>query len=134
MIEIRPFYPREAELAEWAAVHVYRRIRLAEDWPAEPILDDEEYEREARDVWPLYEDRRWYAWEGEEIAGLLGVSFRREGTEDYETHARYVWGWGGVRRARRRQGVATSLMKPLVAFMRERGQRCAWNARTHVLT
>jgi RimJ/RimL family protein N-acetyltransferase len=125
MIAIRPFDPGAARRTEWAAIHAFRRLRAEEDIPGEPILDDAEFEREVCKDWPLYEFRRWYAWTEDEIAGVVGASFRRAGTADYEVHAPYVYGWGGVRLRQRRRGVATNLLRPFLDFMRERNKTIA---------
>jgi GNAT superfamily N-acetyltransferase len=125
MIEIRLFDPAKAPRAEWAALHAYRRVRAEEETPGEPILDDAEFERTLHELRPLSEGRRWYAWAGAEIAGNIGATFRREGTADYELHAPYVHGWGGVRADRRRRGVATDLLLPFLDFMRERDKTIA---------
>jgi RimJ/RimL family protein N-acetyltransferase len=125
VIEIRPFNPAAATDAEWAAIHVFRRIRAEEDIPGEIILDDKEFEREALQVWPLYELRRWFAWEGDTIVGVVGASLRRAGTADYQLHAPYIYGWGGVRMHERRHGVATNLLGSFLGFMRERNKTIA---------
>jgi RimJ/RimL family protein N-acetyltransferase len=106
-------------------VHVFRRARNAEDTPDEPVDEDAEFERQARHRWPLSESRRWYAWAGGEIAGVIGASFRREGTADYSDYAAHLYGWCGVRMHRRRQGIATHLLRPLLEFMRERNKSIA---------
>jgi GNAT superfamily N-acetyltransferase len=125
MIEVRPFDPNSATPAEWAAVHVFRRARNEEDTPDEPVPEDAEFERETRHRWALYENRRWYAWAGDEIAGIIGSSFRREGTADYDDYAAYLYGWCGVRTHRRGQGIATDLLRPLRNFMHERNKSVA---------
>jgi GNAT superfamily N-acetyltransferase len=122
MIEVRPFDPNSATPAEWAAVHVFRRARNEEDTPDEPVPEDAEFERQTRHRWPLHENRRWHAWAGDEIAGVIGWSFRREATADYDDYAAYLYGWCGVRTHRRRQGIATDLLRPLRNFMRERNK------------
>ena len=93
MIEIRFFDPDAASRTEWAAVHAFRRARNEEDTPDEVLFDDDEFERQACHRWPLYENRRWYAWAGDEIAGVVGASLRREGTPDYDTHASHLFAW-----------------------------------------
>ena len=125
MIEVRPFDPNSATPAEWAAVHVFRRARNEEDTPDEPVPEDGEFERQTRHRWPLYENRRWYAWAGDEIAGTIGANFRREGTADYDDYAAYLYGWCGVSTHRRRQGIATDLLRPLRNFMHERNKSVA---------
>src|SRR5271170_7756507 len=125
MIEVRPFDPNSATPAEWAAVHVFRRARNEEDTPDEPLPEDAEFERQTRHRWPLYDSRRWHAWAGEEIAGIIGSTFRREGTADYNDYAAYLYGWCGVRTHQRRQGIATDLLRPLRNFMHERHKSVA---------
>lgn len=125
MIQIRPFNPGAAKSDEWEAVHVFRRIRREEDTPGEPILDDAEFERATRQMWPLYEERRWYAWIESEMVGNIGVSFRREGTADYAVYAPYAYVWCGVRARHRRLGIATALPRPLLTLMQERNKTIA---------
>jgi GNAT superfamily N-acetyltransferase len=125
MIEIRSFDPAAASVGEWAELHRHRRIRAAEDEPGEPVLSDSEFEHDARRRWPTYESRRLVAWSGGEVVGDLGVGFRREGTPDYAAYAPLLYGWGGVERAWRRQGVATALARSLLTFMQERGKTTA---------
>lgn len=125
MMKIRPFDSDSTSAGEWTSVHVFRRARAAEDDLSEPVLDDAEFERQARHRWPVFESRRWYAWVGGEIAGGGGVSFRREGTVDHELHAPYVFAWGGVRGPWRRRGVGATLLRPMLDAMRERGSRVA---------
>lgn len=125
MLEIRLFDPHLATRAEWAAVHEFRRIRDKEDNPGEPIPDDAEFELLARQGLPSHENHCWYAWLGNEVAGVLSMNFRREGTADYDSHAPYLYTWGGVRTNRRRQYIATELLHPLLKLMRERNKSIA---------
>ena len=125
MIEVRPFHPDSATCAEWKSVHVFRNARNEEDTPGETLLADAEFERQLCHYWPLYEDYRWYAWIGTEIAGVVGASSRREGTADYDIHAPYLFAWCSVRKQRRRQKIATGLLRPLLNFMQERTKTLA---------
>ena len=124
-IEIRAFEPRGAAAQEWAGFHAYRRVRAAEDEPGEPIEDDAECEYGAKREWPLYENRRFLACLQGAIAGSLGFSFRREGTQDYAEFADQVHVWGGVRQSCRRRRVGTALLRPLIAFMDQHGKKIA---------
>jgi GNAT superfamily N-acetyltransferase len=104
---------------------VCRRAQAAEDEPGEPILTDPEFEHDARRQWPLYDNRRVVAWHGGAIVGIAGFWFRREDAPDYGAYAPFVQVWGGVRQPWRRRGIATALLRPVLAFMQERGKTIA---------
>jgi GNAT superfamily N-acetyltransferase len=125
MIQILPFDAQTATSSEWEAVHAFRRARNEEDTPGEPIPDDAEFERELRQRWPLYDNRRWYVWDGAGIVGVVGTAFRRPETVDFKSHAPYAYAWGGVREHRRRQGIGTDLLRPLLGFMRQNAKEIA---------
>ena len=125
MIDIRPFDPSSATRTEWNAVHVFRYARNEEDTPGEALFDEAEFERQTRHQWPLYEERRWYAWAGDEIAGVIGASFRRGGTANYDIHAPHLYAWCSVRKHQRRRRFATGLLRPLLNFMDERNKTLA---------
>ncbi len=122
MIDIRGFEPDGASAPEWAAYHLYRRIRAEEDDPGEPVPSDADAEAEARTPWRLFEHRRLLAWQGDTIAGNIGFGLRRAGTPNSADYAPFMRAWGGVRRSFRRQGVGTALLRALLAFMDERGK------------
>ncbi|MBR0641615.1 GNAT family N-acetyltransferase [Plastoroseomonas hellenica] len=122
MIEIRRFDPEAASAPEWAAFHDFRHARAAEDETDEPLPSDAEFEQEARRAWPLHENRRHIALHGAEVVGVLGYAFRRPGTPDAAEFAPHAHAWGGVLRPWRRQGIATALLRPLLAFLDERGK------------
>jgi RimJ/RimL family protein N-acetyltransferase len=124
-IEIHPFDPHTASAAAWRRYHAFRRIRSEKDEPGEPVLSDADFEHDLLRFWPMRESRRMLALAGGEIVGLIGFAFRREGTPDYESYARFLWSWGGVARTHRRRGVATALLGSLLAFMRERDKTLA---------
>lgn len=125
MIEVRLFDPDSASRHEWAAVHLFRRARNDEDTPGDLVLDDAESERQLRHSWPLYENLRWYAWSGDDIAGVVGVGFRRENTASYDDHAPYLYASGGVHAHWRRQGVAAKLLRPVLDLMQQRNKTVA---------
>src|SRR5262245_41378735 len=117
----RVFFPKSATAEEWQAFHSYTRLRAAEEDPGEPIVDDEVRQRDMQIDWPLFEAHRVLALIDGEIVGSLVMWTRRQGTPDYEAHARHISADAGVRKSRRRQGVGTVLLGELAAFMRERG-------------
>jgi len=119
---IRAFEPLAASAEDWAAYHRFRRIRGGEDDPGEPMPTDADTQRDLCTAWPLWQSQRFLAWDGAAVVGVLGIGFRREGTADYADFAPYCTAWGGVVRPWRRRGVATALLRHLVAFMAERGK------------
>ena len=116
-IEIRPFEPHSASRTEWAAYQVYRRLRAAEDVPEAPLLDDGQFEQEARRHQPLTAIHRLVALRDGAIVGNLMLWARREGTAGYEDYASYLDAGGGVARLYRRQGIGRSLLQALHRFM-----------------
>jgi RimJ/RimL family protein N-acetyltransferase len=73
----------------------------------------------------LFENRRFFARQGDRIVGSIGFSFRRPGTPDVASFAPYTYAWGGVLKAFRGRRVATTLLRPLLDFMTERGKTTA---------
>lgn len=118
-IFIRQFDPQVATREHWAAFHAFRRIRMAEDAPGDPIESDADFEENVTRAWTLYESGRFHAWAGEEIIGTLGFEYRRPDTPNYEDHAKHISVWGGVLRPWRRQGIATRLLAELPPILIE---------------
>ena len=111
--------------AEWAAFHAFIHARCAEDDPGEPVLPDADFEHNARRDWPDWETQRILALQDRAVVGSVAISTRRKGTEDHAAFASFLSAWGGVLQARRRQGVATALLHPVLAFMDHRGKTTA---------
>ena len=125
LIDIRRFDAQTAAPDEWSRLHAFRRRRAAEDDPGEPVETDSEFERAARHRWPLQESWRFLAHDAGAVVGSLGFSARRENTPDFADFAPYLYVWGGVLASHRRRGIATSLLRPLLGFMTERGKTTA---------
>ena len=125
MIRIEPFDPDTASPDAWAAFHVFRRTRSREDDPGEPSQPDADFEHNARREWPFWKTSRTLALNDGLIVGSIALSVRREGTEDYAAFAPFVTAWGGVLQSWRRQGVATALLRPMLAFMQLNGKATA---------
>src|SRR5215813_11368856 len=117
----RSFFPKSATAEEWQAFHSYMRLRAAEEDPGEPVVNDEVRQRDMQIDWPLFAAHRVLALIDGEIVGSLAMWTRRQGTPDYEAHARHITADAGVKKGARRQGVGTVLLRELAAFMRERG-------------
>ena len=124
-MDIVPFDPHAASPTKWTAFHAFRRARAVEDDPGEPVLSDADVEHNMRRRWPSWENRRVLALADGQVVGSAGMSFRREGTEDYAAHAPFVFVWGGVRQGWRRRGVATVLLRAVLAFMEDHGKSTA---------
>jgi hypothetical protein len=77
-IRIVEFDPHTASDQLWAAFNETRRAIDREFLPDEPILDDEEAQREAQSTNPMVEFRRWVAMEEDGVAGSIQAAYRRE--------------------------------------------------------
>jgi len=124
-METCPFEPLTASVHDWAKFHAYRRARLEEDFPGDPIVPDAELERDLRRHDPLNESRRIMAVRDGEFVGNLGLAFRRDGSPSCEDYVPFVYVWGGVLRAHRRQGVGRGLLAGLLSFMQRQGKTTA---------
>jgi len=60
-----------------------------------------------------------------DFIGSLSASFRREGTPGHEAFAPFLEAWGGVLRPHRRRGVASALLRTLLALMEAHGKSVA---------
>ena len=72
-IETRLFDPLAASAHDWAKFHAYRRVRVEEDYPGEPIVPDVDIERDLRRQDPLTESRRVLAVRDGEFVGNLAL-------------------------------------------------------------
>lgn len=124
-VEVRFFDPHAASAALWARYHHYRRLRAEEDLPGEPVLSDADFEHIVLKPWPLIESRRFIALRADEVVANLYVESAREGSPNYETRVPFIKLGGGVLQPLRRRGVATSLLRPLLAFMQAQHKRTA---------
>jgi GNAT superfamily N-acetyltransferase len=102
----------------WAAFHVYRRAMAAELHPDDPVWSDAECEHEMRRASPLWESRRWLAFEGGDLVGFSGAGFRRAETPNAAEYAPFLNGWGSVEAGARRKGVGTLLLRHIHGLMR----------------
>lgn len=99
------------------AMHWHRRTIAAELHPDDPILNDGEWESEMRRTNPLWDTRRWIAFDGPEAIGTASAWFRRAGTPDAGAHASFLNCYGSVSAPARRKGVGTQLLKEIHALM-----------------
>lgn len=123
--EIRLFDAKSASRAEWAALHVYRKVRGAEEFPDVPLLDDAEFEAEVQRLLPLVVHHRFLAWHAGEIVGNIILGVRRPDTPHYEEYEPFVDVFGGVLKQQRRRGVGRALFAQLHDFMQANGKTLA---------
>ena len=126
------FDPQQASADDWARFLVYWRLRNGEDRPGEPLLSDADTEHNVRQHTPLHVVHRLMARGANgDFIGSLNMSVRRDGTPDHAAFAPFVDAWGGVLRPHRRQGVASTLLRALLALMEEQGKTTA-TLKTHL--
>ncbi|CAA2106552.1 GNAT family N-acetyltransferase [Variovorax paradoxus] len=125
------FDPQRASEADWDRALACWRLRHAEDHPHGPVPADADTRHAVLRHDPLHVVHRVLAAgpDGEWV-GSLNASFRREGTPEHEAFAPFVDAWGGVLRAHQRRGVASTLLRALLALMNAHGKSIA-TFRTH---
>lgn len=122
-LSIAPFDPLTADPHAWSAFHAFRRTVAAELDPDDPLLDDAELEIEMRRPDPLWTSRRFVARDDAAIIGSVRLGFRQPGTENAADYAPYLGGGGTVLAPWRRLGVATRLIREVLALMRDLDKR-----------
>ncbi|MFS2102565.1 GNAT family N-acetyltransferase [Variovorax sp. Varisp85] len=112
------FDPLRASETDWGHFLAYWRLRAAEDFPGDPVPPDADTRHNVLQPGPLYAVHRVLAVGAHgEFIGSLSASFRREGTPGHEAFAPFLEAWGGVLRPHRRRGVASTLLRALLALM-----------------
>lgn len=123
---ITVFDPQQACENDWVRFHAYWRQRDHEDHPGEPLPTDADRRINVLLPTPLRAVHRVFVQDANgTLIGGLGVGLRRPGTPDYESHAPFADFWGGVLDTHRRQGVATALLRELLALMNAHDRRTA---------
>ena len=116
--EIVPFDALHASAEEIAQYIRFVRLRDEQFWPSEPRISDAEFEHLLRRQFPVIRVVRYVAWTGEDIAGILVMDVRREGTPEYELRAPHISVAAWVLEAYQRQGVATALLGACATYMK----------------
>lgn len=125
------FDPQAASEADWDRFLAYWRLRAAEDFPGDPITPDADTRHNVLQPNALYVFHRVLAVGGNgEFIGSVSASFRCEGTPGHEAFAPFLEAWGGVLRPHRRRGVASALLRALLALMEAHGKSVA-TIKTH---
>ncbi|QNK66624.1 GNAT family N-acetyltransferase [Variovorax sp. PAMC26660] len=120
------FDPPCASEAQWDNFLGYWRVRNAEDAPGDPTVSDADTRLNVLRPTPLHVVHRVMAAdEHGRFIGSVSMSTRKEGTPDWEALAPFVEAWGGVLRPHRRQGVASTLLRALLALMETQGKTTA---------
>jgi GNAT superfamily N-acetyltransferase len=115
--KIIPFDVDTASQDTWAAFHAHRRAIAAELDPDDPVWSDVECEYEMRRANPLWNWRRWLAFEGPDVAGSVSAGFRRVGTSNAEEYVPFLNCHGSVAAHVRRKGIGTLLLRQVHALM-----------------
>jgi GNAT superfamily N-acetyltransferase len=115
--QIIPFDVDTASADTWTAFHAHRRAIAAELEPDDPVWSDAECEHEMRRTNPLWELRRWLAFDGPHVAGAVSAGFRRPGTPNAQEYAPFLGCDGSVSAGMRRQGLGTRLLRQVHALM-----------------
>ncbi len=120
---IKPFDPVAATRDEWAAYHVFRRLRNQEDTPDEPVSPDEVREQDMKrpDINGIND--RHVAWIDGEIVAYGEMWVPKAGTPEYESNKHLGYGFGAVLQRARGQGVGSALLQLEAEFMRLDDQR-----------
>lgn len=124
-VDICFFDPHAASAALWASYHRYRRQRAEEDTPGDPVLSDADFEHIVLKRWPLTTSQRFIAVRNDAVVANLYIESAREGSPDHETRAPFIKVGGGVLRPEQRRGIATTLLRPLLACMQTQHKRTA---------
>ena len=98
---------------------------MKDDLPDEPTVPDAARQRDMIREWPLTITRVRLAQIDGDIVGSAMLWTRRPGAGDYEEHTRYIGCDIGVRKDRRRRGVATALLRDFATIARAGGYEIA---------
>jgi GNAT superfamily N-acetyltransferase len=115
--KIIPFDVATAGQDTWAAFHAHRRAIAAEFDPDDPAWSDAECEYEMRRTNPLWDWRRWLAFDGPDVAGSVSAGFRRAGTPNADEYAPFLNCHGSVSARARRKGLGTLLLQQVHVLM-----------------
>jgi GNAT superfamily N-acetyltransferase len=103
----------------WASLHAFRRARAAESAPEDPIVSDEEFEREARERSPHFTFRRWLATDHGRVVGSLAVSVTTPESPAHAENSRFAYAGVSVLGPWRQRGIGTRLIAQLHRVMCE---------------
>lgn len=124
-IEIRPIDFRNATREEWKMYHDYRRKYLAEEFPGDPIFDDDKEEVWMDSVYENFEVFAYYVTKHDspnEMIAFLRTRFVSEGSPSYPGNEHAMRTMLYVLKDYRRQGIGRELMKLVTKHAQEHGK------------
>ena len=92
----------------WARYHAYRRSRLAETRPDDPISPDDIVEAELKREDPYELHYRYEISDGDRMLSWFTMGVYRPDAPGYDTNKHLLWAEGSVNRDHRRQGIGRS--------------------------
>lgn len=110
-ITIARFIPAEAHAEDWRAWHLFRRARAAQINPDDPVINDDEAQRDALEESPNWTSHWFVARAGELVVGSASFGFRKPGTDHAEDHAPYLGGGGAVLAEWHRGRIGSALLE-----------------------
>lgn len=124
-IDIKPIDFRSATRDEWKLYHTYRRKQMAEEFPGDPILDDEQTE-----VWMQsdYDDFEVFSYSitrhdnPNEMIAYLRLRYVSEGAPSYPGNENIMRMMLYVLKDYRREGIGRKLLKLAANLAKEHGK------------
>ena len=124
-IEIKPIDFRKATREEWKMYHEFRRKHFAEEFPGDPILNDEKEEVWMDSVYEDFEVFTYYVTKRDnpnEMIAILRVRFVSEGAPSYPGNEHILRTLLYVLEDYRQQGIGRELMKLVTKHAQEHGK------------
>ena len=124
-IEIKPIDFRNATREEWTMYHDFRRERMTEEEPGDPILDDEKEELLIPGIYDEFEVFTYYVTPRDnpnEMIAILRLRYVREGTPSYSGNEHIMRTMLYVLQDRRNLGIGLNLLKLAMKHNEEHGK------------
>lgn len=118
-IVISRFIPTEASVAHWREWHAFRRARAAQINPGDPVVSDEEAQRDALEESPNWDNHWFVARAGHQVVASAQFGFRRQGTANAEDYAPFLGGGAAVLEDWWRRGIGTGLLEQARLMMHD---------------
>ena len=110
-VTITRFIAAEAGEALWREWHAFRRARAAQINPGDPVVSDEEAQRDALEESTNWDNHWVVARVGDQVVASAHFGFRRPGTANAADHAPYLSGGGTVLEDWKRRRIGTGLLE-----------------------
>jgi len=124
-IEIKPIDFRNATREEWTMYHDFRRKMEAEEYPGDPILDDDKEEVLMPSIYDDFEVFTHYVSPRDkpnEMIAILRLRYVSEGAPSYQGNERIMRTMLYVLKNYRNQGIGLDLLKLATKYSEEHGK------------